>query len=348
MTDSKSLLVTGGSGFLGLHLCRALAKKYDSIKIADIAPIDKSEYPANVEYYNVDIRGKEGLSALITQGQDVIHAAAALPLWSKKDILETNINGTKNLLELAYENNVRRFVLVSSTAVYGVPEKHPIYEDDELVGVGAYGESKIAAEKLCEEYRDKGMVISVVRPKTFIGPERLGVFQILYDWVECGKHIPIIGKGNNRYQLLAVEDLVNYIGLMLDASSDKVNDVFNVGAECFGSVREDLGLLCDFATTGAKILPVPAILVKFLLSLFELLRISPLYKWVYMTADKDSYVSIDKARNVLGWNPSYSNIQALKSSYQWYTNNKENLGKCGVDHRVPWAQGILGLLKKIL
>src|SRR5439155_414280 len=91
------------------------------------------------------------------------------------------------VLRAARVAGVERVVYISSTAVYGVPEKHPIEEDDPLIGVGPYGESKIVAERICLETRADGYCVPVLRPKTFVGRGRLGVFQILYDWVHDGK-----------------------------------------------------------------------------------------------------------------------------------------------------------------
>ena len=143
----------------------------------------------------------------------VIHTAAALPLYSKKDIYTTDIVGTKNVLDIAYNSKVKRVVHISSTAVYGIPDHHPIFETDKLSGVGAYGKSKILAERICLRYRKKGLCVPVLRPKSFIGPERLGVFAIYFDWINSGKSIPLVGSGNNLYQLLDVEDLCESIWL---------------------------------------------------------------------------------------------------------------------------------------
>ena len=77
-----------------------------------------------------------------------------------------------------------------------MPEKHPITEEDAKIGVGPYGESKVMAEQLVQDFRKEGSVISSIRPKTFIGTGRLGVFQILFDWIQKGARIPIIGNGD--------------------------------------------------------------------------------------------------------------------------------------------------------
>ncbi len=343
------LAVTGGAGFLGFHLCNQLADRFDEIAVLDVAPLDSSEYPENVTYVKADVRDAEAMQELLAEADLVVHAAAALPLWKKKDIFSTSVDGTRSVLEAAIQNGIKRVVYVSSTAVYGVPEKHPILEDDPLVGVGSYGEAKIEAEELCQQYREKGLCLPIVRPKTFIGTGRMGVFQILYDWVESGCKIPVIGNGTNRYQLLEVEDLVSAIYLMLTLPEEKANDTFNVGATQFGTVLADVGAMCEYAGTGARVMTTKAWLVKPFLELFWLLRISPLYKWVYGTADKDSFVSSEKIQEALGWQANYSNAEALIRSYRWYLDHKHELaGAEGLTHRVAWKQGILGLVKKFM
>src|SRR3989338_5391186 len=158
----------------------------------------------------------------------VVHTAAALPLYKKEDIFSTDIKGTRNVLQAAFDNKVKRVIHISSTAVYGIPNHHPLYETDKLEGVGPYGKAKILAERVCEDYRQKGMCVPILRPKSFIGPERLGVFAIYYDWIKSGKNIPIVGNGKNRYQLLDVDDLCDAIYLCSTKPKSIVNDAFNI------------------------------------------------------------------------------------------------------------------------
>jgi len=226
------------------------------------------------------------------------------------------VAGTRTVLTVAQELGIPRVVYISSTAVYGVPKIHPLYEDHELVGVGPYGESKIEAEQVCEKFRAQGLCVPIIRPKTFIGTARLGVFQILYDWVESGCRIPLIGNGKNHYQLLEVEDLCTAIWLCATAPSDRVNDTFNVGAEEYGTVEEDVGALCDYAGNGARVMTTPAWLVKPALAALEALHLSPLYKWVYGTADTDSYVAVDKMSTATPrrWSARISGIWTIRQS----------------------------------
>jgi nucleoside-diphosphate-sugar epimerase len=250
------------------------------------------------------------------------------------------------VLLAAQRNGIKRVIQISSTAVYGIPDHHPLLETDELVGVGPYGIAKIEAEKVCAEFRGEGMVVPIIRPKSFVGPERLGAFVLLYDWAQDGRGFPMIGNGKNRYQLLDVHDLCEAIYLCATLPDDVVNDVFNVGAEEFATMREDWQAVLDKAGFGKKIKPFPKKPIIWTLRLLEALHLSPLYKWIYETASEDSFVSIDKAKQALGWKPQYSNQDALLRNYEWYLANQERFKNAsGVSHRVPWKQGILKFAK---
>jgi nucleoside-diphosphate-sugar epimerase len=221
------------------------------------------------------------------------------------------------VLAAALEAGVRRAILVSSTAVYGVPEIHPIPEDAPLVGVGHYGESKIEAEEVCREFGRRGLDTVILRPKTFIGPERLGVFEILFDWVREGRRIYVLGRGHNRYQLLAVEDLVEAV--VRSAVADVAGETLNVGAQEFGTVRSDLQALIDHAGSRSRLTPVPVKPAEAILRALELLRVSPLAEWHYRTAHRDSYVDVSKAERLLQFSPRTSRRCARPTTGIWRT-----------------------------
>ncbi len=345
------ILITGGAGFFGLHCALYFSKKKYKVILIDIADFRKQEYPKGCMFVRADVRNFRSMLHVIENADVIIHAAGALPLCTAKEIHDTNVGGTKNILEAAKRNRVKQVVYISSTAVYGVPKKHPIFENDPLVGVGPYGQSKIDSENLCMEYRKKGLLITIIRPKTFVGTHRLGVFEILFDWVNDGKRIPVLGSGNNRYQLLDVEDLTDAIVRLITLKDKKKsNDTFNIGALKYKTVRKDLQELFDYAKSGSAIQPTPAWLIRKALRLFEKLKLSPLYQWVYDTADKDSFVSIDHLTSTLKWKPKYSNADALIRSYRWYEEHYKDVKSrpTGVTHTVGWKQGILGVFKKML
>jgi nucleoside-diphosphate-sugar epimerase len=340
------VLITGGSGFLGINMVRYLfSKGVNDVVVLDIVDFDYPE-KKRVTFIKGDIRNTADVAKAMSGVQTVVHTAAALPLYKEEDIFSTDVEGTKNLLREAVNVGVERFVHISSTAVYGIPDHHPLFETDKLDGVGPYGKAKILAENACIEFRKKSLCVPIIRPKSFIGPERLGVFALFYDWAKDGHGFPMIGSGKNRYQFLDVEDLCEAIYITLTADKTIVNDTFNIGAKEFTTMKEDYQVVLDAAGFGKKIKGFPAAPVIWTLRFLEFLKISPLYKWVYETASTDSFVSIEKAERVLGFTPKYSNKDALLRNYQWYLANLSSFEhRSGISHRVPWKQGILRFFK---
>ena len=342
------VLVTGGSGFLGINLIRYLRTKgVDEIRVLDIADFD---YPEQSEpwlkFLKGDVRDVAAVERSVEGCDVVVHCAAALPLYSEEDIYTTEVDGCRNVLAACRKFGCDRMIQISSTAVYGVPKKHPIYETDPIVGVGPYGHAKIEAEEICRAAIKEGYCVSIIRPKSFIGPERLGVFALFYDWAYTGHGFPMIGSGQNRYQLMDVDDLCGAIWSAMTYPKDIVATEFNIGAKDFTTMKEDYQAVLDRAGHGKKIRGMPVKPLILILRILEKLHLSPLYPWVYETASTDSFVSIEKAEKLLDYKPKYSNKDALVRNYDWYVAHlSEFAGKSGVSHRVPWKQGLLAVAK---
>jgi nucleoside-diphosphate-sugar epimerase len=342
--DKLMWLVTGGTGFLGIHLCGGLISRGQAVTSYDIQQFPVHEKPPGVIEVTGDIRDRDKLTRHMRGAEVVVHSAAALALAPADEINSVNAEGTRIVLECCVAAGVKRFVYIGTTAVYGMPKYHPIYENAPLDPMGPYGIAKAKAEQYCSEAI--GVETIRIRPKSFIGTGRLGIFQVLFDWIECGKRIYVLGDGTNRFQLLDVRDLVDAIYLAGVHGRDK--QVYNIGAAEFGTVNEDLGALLVHANSGSRIFHIPSRPAKAALSLLETMHLSPVYRWVYDTADQDSFVSIDKALNELGWRPNFSNKNALIDTYDWYLREgKEMAKKTGTSHRVAWKQGALKLLKMV-
>ena len=343
---SKRFLITGGAGFLGINLVRYLLGKGQQVTSLDIAPFNYPDVQDKIRDVQGDTRKREDVREAVKAADIVVHAAAALPLYKPADIISTDVDGTRIVLDEAMHAGIRRVIHISSTAVYGIPDHHPLVEEDELMGVGPYGEAKVKAEEVCQSYRAKGLCVPILRPKSFIGPERLGVFAMLYEWARDGHNFPILGRGDNPYQYLDVEDLCDVIWLCATLPDDVVNDTFNIGAKEFGTPRTDFQAVLDHAGYGKRVIPIPEGPAIWALRVLEFFHLSPLYKWIYETVGKESFVSIDKAERMLGFAPKYSNQDALIRNYDWFVQHGESLaGESGVTHRVPWRQGALRLAK---
>ena len=341
-------LITGGSGFLGINLVRYLLTKGHKVRCLDLLPFDYPEHEL-IEHRIGDVRDSEAMRDAAREVDFIVHCAAALPLCEEQEIRSTEVQGTACVLAAAVEAGVRRTVFISSTAVYGVPDHHPLTEDDPRRGVGPYGESKIEAEKLCEAARDRGQVVAIIRPKSFIGPERLGIFALLYDFAADGHHFPVLGNGRQKFQLLDVEDLCQAIVQCTEVDAERANDTFNVGASEYDCPRNDFQAVLDAAGFGRRIVSLPRWPAVMALKVLARLNLSPVYEWVYESADKESWTSIDKAKQQLGFAPQHSNRQALLRNFHWYLEHRDEFSNSsGVTHRVPFRQGMLALVKKVL
>jgi nucleoside-diphosphate-sugar epimerase len=341
------ILVTGASGVLGQNMVAyLLARGHTDLLGLDVVAASHRGGAAP-SFLRGDIRDP-AIAERAMQGVDVvIHCASAAPSYKPKLIRSIVIDGTSNLLHHAALSGVERFIYVSSTAVYGIPDHAPVYESDTLQDYhDPYNRAKIAAEKLCLEYRERGLCIPILRPRTFLGPGRLGTFALLNDWAKDGKGFPLLGSGRNRYQFLDVEDLCQAIYLCLQHPAPVVNDTFNVGAKHFCSIREDYQSVLDAAGFGKKIIMIPAKPALLALKVMERLNVMPLYERLYRKIVMDYFVSIEKAEKVLGFAPRYSNQDTLVRCYRWYLENLESFqGRTGTANSVPWKQGALGLVK---
>ncbi|MEN9407221.1 MAG: hypothetical protein RLZZ455_437 [Candidatus Parcubacteria bacterium] len=343
----KSVLITGGVGFLGVHLARMFLKENFSVTLLDIAPLDAKDLINKVTVIKADIRDKNKLTKALHRQTYVVHAAAALPIQRTREaIYSTNIDGTRNVLEAALENKVKRLVFISSTAVYGVPKHLPETETAPIDPIGYYGASKIEGEKLCLEFQKKGLEVNILRPKSFLGPERLGVFELWFEAIYTGRRVFILGKGNNKYQLLAVSDVAK--GVLKALTAKASGEVFNIGAKRYGTWREDLGYVIRKQHSSSKITSIPTLPAQLALMLLEWLNLSPLSAWHYKTMPVPSYVSTEKAEKILGWRAQKSNQELLTESYEWYKlHRKDVINKVGKTHRVGWNFKLLNLISRL-
>lgn len=344
LRSPKTIGITGGSGFLGINLVRYLLRKGFKLVVMDKSPFDYPE-ATEVDFIRGDIRDVEKVQSFVRRVDAVIHAAAALPLHSAQEIFSVDVEGTETVLSEAVDHGVKRFIHISTAAVYGLPKKLPTLETDPLGGVGAYAEAKKEAEQVAELFRDK-IVVTVFRPRSFVGPERLGIFSLLFDWAASGCNFPILGSGENRYQHLDVDDFCEAIWLALVADPHRANQTFNVGAADFGTFKSDIQAVLSRAGFGKRTISIPGRFLVFFLRLLYRLKLSPVYPWALEGAMTDSYVSISRAEKILNFSPRYSNSDALVRNYDWYVKNKSQFdGAVGKSHRVVWGQGVLAIAK---
>jgi nucleoside-diphosphate-sugar epimerase len=299
-----------------------------------------------VDYLPIDIRNRQAVIEACRGASRIFHILSLVPISKAGNVFwDVNVEGTRNILEGALKHGVQKILHMSSSAVYGISQPSPLSEESKLNPLGVYGRSNYDGESVCRGYRKSGLDISIVRPRTVIGPERLGIFSILFDWIGSGKNIYIIGSGANRIQFVEVSELAE---ACIRITEKAVNDEFNLGTDRFETLRDDLGGLIRHAGSRSRIVGLNPFLAISSLRLLDTLGLSPLADWHYLTYHKDFYFNVTKAKTVLDWQPKFSNLEMLTESYDWYVKNHESIQReTGTTHRKNLRQGILKLLKNL-
>jgi nucleoside-diphosphate-sugar epimerase len=283
------------------------------------------------------------------QGCEVVyHCVAQVPLAKDRELFESvNVTGTANLLKAAKQTNARKVVYVSSSAVFGVPKTNPVTEETAPSPGEAYGRAKLEGERLCRRYAAEGLDTTCIRPRTIMGHGRLGIFQILFEWIREGYNVPVLGAGDNRYQFVHADDLAEACILAAERPGPTL---YNCGTDRFGTMRETLERLCAHAGTGSRVRSVPMGPAVWAMRLTSAAGLSPLGPYHALMYGRSLYFDTTKARNELGWRPRYSNDEMFVQSYDWYLKNRGAiLRQTGASHhRSAVKQGVLSLVKHLL
>ena len=337
-------LVTGGSGFLGNLISKRLLNENEEVKILDIW--ESPDRDDNIEYFNCDIRDRNKLRNILKDIDIVHHNVALVPLTkSGKEFHSVNVLGTKILAEESIKAGVKSIVHMSSSAVYGIPAYCPIDYKTPLVPVEVYGRAKLEGEnymrKIC---KNANLPLIIIRPRTILGKGRLGIFHILFEWINENKNIYTIGSGKGKFQFLHANDLIDAYSLILNQEK---SGIYNVGASEYSSLKDALNELIKYAGSSSKVKKLPVSLTISTLKILDKLKLSPLAPWHYLTYHKPFYFDITKLIKI-GWAPKYSNKKMLEESFNWYLENKISINQweVGSPHRSLLKQGFLKILKK--
>lgn len=338
-------LVTGGSGFLGNLIARRLLARGEEVKILDIW--EDPTRPREIEYIHCDIRDREGVARAM-RGIDMVHHNVALvPLTkSGKKFWEVNVGGSRIAAEEARRSGVRVFVHMSSSSLFGAPSSCPITEQTPPRPIEVYGRGKLAGEQAVREvFADGTTPLIVIRPRTILGEGRLGIFQILFEWISEGRNVYVIGDGNVLFQFVHAHDLMDAYLLAMDKGQP---GVYNVGSDRFGTLREGLENLIRHAGSPSRVKGLPVWPSIASLRLLDLIGMSPLAPWHYLTYHKAFHFDVSPLLR-LGWKPRYSNDEMFRECYDWFRENYDRLAaeKAGSPHRRPVKEKILAILKRL-
>lgn len=337
-------LITGGAGFLGTLIARELLKKGDSVRVID--PIDDPDMHPDIEYIQGSVLDRKTMQKALKDVNIVHHNAALVPLTkSGKGFWDANVIGSQIAAEEAVKAGVDAFIHMSSSALFGLPDDSPITNNTPTEPIEIYGRSKLEGEKrVIDICKKANLPLTVIRPRTILGEERLGIFKILFDWIIENRNIYIIGSGNHLFQFVHAIDLMSFYMLTIEKQTP---GIYNVGCKDYSTLRHDLEELINYAGSTSKVVSLPQKLAIGALKTLDFLHLSPLAPWHYMTYHKEFHFDVQPLMD-LGWKPKYSNIDMFKESFDWYKENKDAFNyNSKSTHRSAVKEGMLWLLKKL-
>jgi UDP-glucuronate 4-epimerase len=317
----KNILITGGAGFIGSHLVdRLIAEGNWRITVIDDFNdfYDPSIKRANIEQHlsnpnfqliEADIRDFYSLEEVFNEGKFdcVVHLAARAgvrpSLTETRLYVETNINGTTNLLELAKQHSVKQFVFGSSSSVYGENEKVPFSEDDPIFNpISPYAATKAAGELICHTYAHLyGLRIVCLRFFTVYGARQRPDLAIhkFARLIDAGQPIPVFGDGSSRRDYTYVDDIIAGVRAAIDYDQSNY-EVINLGESRTVELRELIGLLENALGNRAEIDPQPT-----------------------QPGDvPQTFADIAKARRLLNYNPQTQIEDGIDKFVEWFRTTK--------------------------
>jgi nucleoside-diphosphate-sugar epimerase len=338
----STILVTGGAGYFGSILTEQALARGDRVRVLDLnAPAPR----VGVEVVVGDVRDLDAVRAACEGVDVVLNNVAQVPLAKDRELFwSVNVGGAANVLVAARDAGVQKVVHTSSSAIFGIPDANPVTESTPPKPLEAYGRAKTEAEALCREAAASGLDVSVVRPRTILGHGRLGIMAVLFELVDAGAPVFVMGSGHNRYQLVHADDLADAI---LRAAARPGPETYNIGATEFGTMRETLEALCDHAATGSRVRSVPVAPARWGMKALSTVGLAPFAPYHWLLYSESLWFDTTKAQTQLDWHPKHSNASMVAESYDWFLAHRGDTSNGISHHQSPVRLGVLKLLRRL-
>ncbi len=309
-------LITGAAGFLGRYLVRALLARGEPVRALDLRRPDDAEPEA--EWIIADIRDADAVRRACEGMEVVYHLAALIPQRhaDRATMRAVNVEGTRHVLESARAAGVRRMVFLSSAEVYGIPQIVPCPEEGPPAPLGEYGHNKVAAEALCMAAAEQGLEVTILRPPTIVGPGLDEPFLVgMLTAIHQGQPVMLIGRGENRFQFVHAGDVVDAC-LRAAGHPEAVGRAFNIGAADVPPIRTLVDQVIARVGSASAVRSIPEWLARLAVALLRPFGKAPLEPEHLAIAVADYLFDITRAREVLGWEPRWSVLEAVLDTYR--------------------------------
>lgn len=343
-----NILITGGAGFFGSILKEELINNGDFVYSIDL---QKDEYVhKNFKSIKGDIRDVNLLKKISKEYKfdAIIHCAALLAheVKNKDDLWTSNVDGTKNMVDFAIENNCKKILFISSNCLWGNNFNYKVKEDEIPNPVEIYGKSKLEGEKILLENKDKVNSI-IFRSPTIIDEGRLGLLSLLFEFIDDNKKIPIVGNGENKYQFIYAKDMVE---AMKKALKYDKTDIFNIGSDNVKTFNEVYNYVIKKANSKSKLFHFPKMLMVFCMKICYFLHISPLGPYQYKMISSSFVFDTTKIKECLDFKPTLTNEEMMYKAYKYYSENRKEIeNRHDVSaHRKNASMGVIRILKWIM
>jgi nucleoside-diphosphate-sugar epimerase len=310
-------IITGGSGFTGRCLASFLVRRGDEVVLFDRRP---PTFDHRAIYIPGDATVASDLDRLgLRPGDVVYHLAArqfadAVPRLNRTAWFEAvNVEGTRQVLSAMARSGANKLVFFSTDMTYGVPQSTPVTPSHPQRPIGPYGTSKMHAEALIRATRKEGIAATIFRPRLITGAGRLGILERLFRLIRRGLPVPLIGGGNNRYQMVSVQDCVTAAVRAVDRGCPP--GPFNLGSASPPTTRMLLGAVIRHANSRSVLLPISAAPLKATLAALDFAGLTLMYPEQFGIADLDILLDTSTTRSELDWEPSIDDIAAMNAAY---------------------------------
>jgi len=331
-------IIFGGDGFVGRHLAPKLVADGEEVVVADIVKSDLAHYKS-ARFVQCDVTDPAAVRAVGIKPDDMVYNLSAkmlspIQVRAKRHefFYPVNYHGTKHIMEAMGDAGADRLVHFTTDMIYGHTVVYPMTEDHPVAPLGEYGMSKWETEQLAWTWREKGMNISLFRPRLIIGPGRLGILSKLFKLIDLNLPVPMIGSGRNPYQFISVFDCAEAARLAWKAGVP--NEAYNLGSLNPPPVKKLLGDLIKFAGSKSILIPTPGWAVKRTLDLLDWMNMPIMDPEQYLIADEDCLLDVSKGKRDLGWVPQYRDEDMLIAAYREY-RAKLDAGHVNAGHSVP-------------